>query len=82
MLFRDMARAGRAHRRARSARGERIGIYGDYDVDGRQRQRAAGALPAQPSARASCSYIPHRLRDGYGLNAGGVAAARRGRARA
>lgn len=70
MLFKDMGRA--AERIARAvASGERIGIYGDYDVDGVSGSavlvRFLRALGAEPLV-----YIPHRLRDGYGLNAAGV----------
>jgi single-stranded-DNA-specific exonuclease len=70
MLFRDMGRA--AERVARAvATGERIGIYGDYDVDGVSGSavlvRFLRALGAEPEL-----YIPHRLREGYGLNAAGV----------
>ncbi len=70
MLFRDMARA--AERVARAvAGGEPIGIYGDYDVDGVSGSavlvRFLRALGAEPLL-----YIPHRLREGFGLNAAGV----------
>ena len=70
MLFRQMpAAAARVVEALR--RGERIGIYGDYDVDGISGSailvrffRALGYDPAL--------YIPHRLRDGYGVSAPGV----------
>ncbi|MGD9763919.1 MAG: single-stranded-DNA-specific exonuclease RecJ [Candidatus Binatia bacterium] len=69
MLFRDMAAAS-ARLADALQRGEQIGIYGDYDVDGVSGSallvrflRAVGARP-DPAV-----YIPHRLRDGYGLNA-------------
>ena len=70
MLFRDMGKA--AERMARAiANREPIGIYGDYDVDGVSGSavlvrflRAVGVEPLL--------YIPHRLREGYGLNAAGV----------
>jgi single-stranded-DNA-specific exonuclease len=70
MLFRDMAKA--ADRVARAvACGERIGIYGDYDVDGVSGSallvRFLRAIGGEPLL-----YIPHRLREGYGLNAAGV----------
>jgi single-stranded-DNA-specific exonuclease len=70
MLFRDM---GRAAERVTAAlgRGERIGIYGDYDVDGISGSavlvrflRALGAAPLL--------HIPNRLRDGYGVTESGV----------
>jgi single-stranded-DNA-specific exonuclease len=70
MLFRDMARASERILRAVTA-GERVGIYGDYDVDGVSGSallmRFLRAIGAEPLL-----YIPHRLRDGYGLNSGGV----------
>ncbi len=70
MLFRDMPRAAERVVRA-VAQGERIGIYGDYDVDGVSGSaillRFLRALGADPLL-----YIPHRLRDGYGLNAAGI----------
>jgi single-stranded-DNA-specific exonuclease len=70
LLFRDMSRA--AERIARAvANGERIGIYGDYDVDG-----VSGSAVLVRFLRAlgaeALLYIPHRLREGYGLNAAGV----------
>jgi single-stranded-DNA-specific exonuclease len=70
MLFRDMPKA--ADRVARAvASGERIGIYGDYDVDGVSGSallvRFLRAIGAEPLL-----HIPHRLREGYGLNAAGV----------
>lgn len=54
--------------------GERIVIYGDYDVDG----ISASAILFHtlrhlvPGANVSC-YIPHRLDEGYGLNEDAVA---------
>ena len=52
-------------------RGERIGIYGDYDVDGISGSailvRFLRALGHEPLL-----YIPHRLRDGYGVSEPGV----------
>ncbi|MGH7786782.1 MAG: single-stranded-DNA-specific exonuclease RecJ, partial [Candidatus Binatia bacterium] len=79
LLFREMARA--AERVARAvAQGEPIGVYGDYDVDGISGSallmvflRALGADPLL--------YIPHRLREGYGLSAPGVQALAAGGAR-
>jgi single-stranded-DNA-specific exonuclease len=70
LLFRHMGRA--AERVARAvAGGERIGIYGDYDVDGVSGSavlmRFLRALGVEPLL-----YIPHRLREGYGVNAAGV----------
>jgi single-stranded-DNA-specific exonuclease len=70
MLFKDMAAA--ADRViAALRRGERIGIYGDYDVDGISGSailvRFLRALGHEPTL-----YIPHRLRDGYGVSEAGV----------
>lgn len=52
--------------------GERIALYGDYDVDGvtsltilTRVLRAYGARPA--------TFLPHRVDEGYGLSADGVA---------
>ena len=70
MLFRQMPAAADRIARALST-GERIGIYGDYDVDGISGSailvcflRALGHEPVL--------YIPHRLRDGYGVSEAGV----------
>jgi len=70
MLFRDMARAS-ARVLTAVQRGERIGIYGDYDVDGISGSailltflRALGHEPVL--------HIPHRLRDGYGVTEAGI----------
>lgn len=72
MLFRDMGRASERLADA-LARGERIGIYGDYDVDGVSGSavlvrflRAVGARP-EPVV-----HLPHRMREGYGLNPTGI----------
>lgn len=59
----------RIHRAA--VTGERVLIYGDYDVDG----TSATALYVQflnGLGLAPDFYIPHRLREGYGLNADAV----------
>jgi hypothetical protein len=51
--------------------GERVLIYGDYDVDGTSATvlyvRFLNALGLAPDF-----YIPHRLREGYGLNADAI----------
>jgi single-stranded-DNA-specific exonuclease len=70
MLFKDMpAAAARVIAALRS--GERIGIYGDYDVDGISGSavllRFLRALGHDPLL-----HIPHRLRDGYGLTEPGI----------
>ncbi|MPZ14482.1 MAG: single-stranded-DNA-specific exonuclease RecJ [Chloroflexi bacterium] len=51
--------------------GELIAVYGDYDVDG----LAGAALLVETLQRLGgrvVAYIPHRTRDGYGVNAGAV----------
>jgi single-stranded-DNA-specific exonuclease len=70
MLFRQMpAAADRVVAALRN--GERIGIYGDYDVDGISGSailiRFFRALGHEPLL-----YIPHRMRDGYGVSEAGV----------
>jgi single-stranded-DNA-specific exonuclease len=53
------------------ARGETIGIFGDYDVDGVSgtalMTRALRLLGSDPPA-----YIPHRTQEGYGMNEAGL----------
>ena len=70
MLFREMGRAAERVVVA-MARGELIGIYGDYDVDGISGSalliRFLRELQVEPLL-----HIPHRLRDGYGLNERGI----------
>lgn len=64
-LFPDMEKAAGRIWEAIDA-GERILVYGDYDVDG----VTSTALMVQVLAglgAESCAFIPHRVRDGYGL---------------
>lgn len=65
-LMKDMARAVKRIREA-IARGEKIMVYGDYDVDGITATalliRALSALGASVA-----HYIPERQSEGYGLN--------------
>jgi single-stranded-DNA-specific exonuclease len=67
LLFPDMERAAERLLRAR-AQGELVCIYGDYDVDGvtgsSQLLLFLRELGMEPDL-----YIPHRTREGYGLNA-------------
>src|SRR5215475_10438334 len=67
LLFPDMARATDRLLRART-QGERVCVYGDYDVDG-----VTGSsqllLFLREIGMAPDLYIPHRTREGYGLNA-------------
>lgn len=68
--LRDMEKAVRRILHA-LAHGERITIYGDYDVDG----ITATCLLVRflRSRGASCDYyIPNRIGEGYGLNAGAL----------
>lgn len=66
--FRDMRaavdRIGKAIRD-----GERILLYGDYDVDGTT-SIAVLAATLRLLGAAPAYHIPHRLRDGYGIHAG------------
>jgi single-stranded-DNA-specific exonuclease len=70
LLFPDMERATERLLRAR-AQGERVCVYGDYDVDGvtgsAQLLLFLRELGMEPDL-----YIPHRTREGYGLNAQAV----------
>jgi single-stranded-DNA-specific exonuclease len=65
-LLPDMEQAiDRLHRAA--VDGERVCFYGDYDVDG----ISATSLYLsfyEAIGGHGCAYIPHRLREGYGLN--------------
>ena len=80
LLFSEMARA--AERLLGAVRhGERIAIYGDYDVDGISAStelllflRELGCEPLV--------HIPHRMRDGYGVHVGALRSLRESGARA
>ncbi|MBI5903081.1 MAG: single-stranded-DNA-specific exonuclease RecJ [Deltaproteobacteria bacterium] len=52
-------------------RGERIVVYGDYDVDGTTSTALLRLFFSEIGVDVGC-HIPDRLRDGYGLNAGAV----------
>ena len=66
-----LARA--AERVARAIRdGERIVIYGDYDVDGITATAILWHAVRTLGGRAEF-YIPHRIEEGYGLNAEAIA---------
>ncbi|TAK30050.1 MAG: single-stranded-DNA-specific exonuclease RecJ [Chloroflexota bacterium] len=69
-LLPDMPAA--VERILRAIRGdEPIAVYGDFDVDG----VTSTALLSESLARAGgivSTYIPHRLKEGYGLNAAGL----------
>ncbi len=71
-IFRDMERAvGRINDAL--ARKEKIVVYGDYDVDG---ITASTLLTLVLRGRGAVVdwYIPDRMTEGYGLNAGALAA--------
>jgi single-stranded-DNA-specific exonuclease len=62
-----------AERIARAVRdGERIVIYGDYDVDGITATAILWHAVRALGGRAEF-YIPHRIEEGYGLNAEAIA---------
>lgn len=69
-LLKDMEAAVRRLRRAVEGR-EPVLLYGDYDVDG-----TTSVLVLQKTIEAAGGaatyWIPHRLRDGYGMKAGVV----------
>ncbi|MFC5447217.1 single-stranded-DNA-specific exonuclease RecJ [Paenibacillus aestuarii] len=52
-------------------RGEHIRIYGDYDADGVSSTSLMAHLLRGLGARFD-TYIPHRIREGYGLNLGAI----------
>ncbi|PZE19458.1 single-stranded-DNA-specific exonuclease RecJ [Paenibacillus xerothermodurans] len=66
----------RAVYRVRQAleRGEHIRVYGDYDADGVSSTALMVFLLRQLGASFDY-YIPHRVREGYGLNKGAIEAA-------
>lgn len=71
-VLRDMDMA--AARLASAVReGETVAVFGDYDVDG----ACAGALMVRALRQLGCEvshYVPHRLTEGYGPNAGAIRA--------
>jgi len=70
LLMRGMADAVRRIRAAIAA-GERIAVYGDFDVDG-----VTGTVLLHQALSALggvCTvYVPHRATEGYGLNSGAL----------
>ncbi|UFN49790.1 single-stranded-DNA-specific exonuclease RecJ [Roseomonas sp. OT10] len=62
-----------ADRLARAVReGERVAVYGDYDVDG----ACSGALMVRVLRALGCEaehYVPDRIREGYGPNPAAIA---------
>ncbi len=72
LLFRSMPEAaGRVADALR--RGERIGIFGDYDVDGISGSALLLAF-FRELGHDPVLYIPHRLREGYGVSDRGLRA--------
>ncbi len=53
-------------------RGERITLYGDYDVDGVTSLTLLAEVLSGYGAAPAC-FLPHRMDEGYGLSADGVA---------
>jgi single-stranded-DNA-specific exonuclease len=54
-------------------RGERVAVFGDYDVDG----ACSGALMVRALRQLGCDasfYVPDRLKEGYGPNAAAIGA--------
>ena len=70
MEMKDMDRAV-ARIESALAQGEKIAVYGDYDVDG---ITSTALLTSYLRGRGAktVSYIPDRLEEGYGLNSGAV----------
>ncbi len=74
LLLMDMDKADRRIRQARE-RKEKVLVFGDYDVDG----VTSSVILNKVLKRLGLDvvhYIPHRMREGYGLNAGIVDFAR------
>ncbi len=66
-LLKDMGLAVERLRLARE-RGENVLVYGDYDVDGVTATAVTYRMLRRLGIR-SRTYIPHRMEEGYGLNA-------------
>jgi single-stranded-DNA-specific exonuclease len=69
-LLADLPRA-LARLKAAHARNEQITIWGDYDVDGLTSTALLCRAFAGMGFRAT-PHIPHRARDGYGMNEAGI----------
>jgi len=70
-LMADCVRAAERLRSAMAA-GERVTIYGDYDVDGVTSTALISGFMHEVYRREVHVFIPHRTRDGYGLNMAAV----------
>jgi len=66
-LFRDMRAVVDRIRTARDA-GEHVFVYGDYDADGVTSSTLMVETLREVGIREVDVYIPHREREGYGLN--------------
>jgi single-stranded-DNA-specific exonuclease len=73
LAMRGMAAAVERLRKAASS-GEKILIYGDYDVDGTTSAILLQKAIQLIGGEATC-YVPHRLKEGYGMRAEVVEAA-------
>ena len=73
-LLADMDRAVSRLEKAKK-NGEKILIYGDYDVDGVTSSALLRRLFKRVGVEAT-NYIPHRMDEGYGLNQGVVDSAK------
>ncbi|MFC5700466.1 single-stranded-DNA-specific exonuclease RecJ [Cohnella faecalis] len=69
-LMKGMTEAVERIRRALKE-GERIRVYGDYDADGVTSTALMSRLLAKLGASFD-TYVPHRSREGYGLNNGAI----------
>ena len=69
-LMKGMEEAA-AHLAGEISRGRPIGVYGDYDVDGISSTTLLVRFFTSLGIRAPY-FIPHRMRDGYGLHPGGI----------
>ena len=70
-LLPDMAKATQRLRRARAA-GEKIVIYGDYDIDGLSATALLLDAFTRFGFRAVEAFIPNRFVEGYGMTIGAV----------
>lgn len=70
-LFRDMGKLVERVKQARD-KSETVYVYGDYDADG----VCSSVLVVETLRRLGCQpvgiYIPHRDKEGYGLNPGAI----------
>jgi single-stranded-DNA-specific exonuclease len=72
-LMKDMRKAADRIIRAIAA-GEKILVYGDYDVDGTTAVACMFRFLTSVAAQGQVDfYIPHRYKEGYGISSAGVA---------